>query len=55
MSRPAGGGKAPATSTAASPAGVTAKVLDATGRELGVLTFADAGADVDARAGLWVG
>lgn len=28
---------------AASTAGVTAKVLDATGRELGVLTFADAG------------
>lgn len=34
------------TSTAASPAGVTAKVLDATGRELGVLTFVDAGAAI---------
>ena len=31
---------------AASTAGVTAKVLDATGRELGVLTLADAGAAI---------
>ena len=31
---------------AASKAGVTAKVLDATGRELGVLTLADAGAAI---------
>jgi len=34
------------TSTATATAGVTAKVLDATGRELGVLTLADAGAAI---------
>lgn len=34
------------TSIAVTSAGVTAKVLDGTGRELGVLTFADAGAAI---------